>query len=270
MTEPYFTRPAGAFLSADDWNEVQVRALEELHGHEHPPRSLSGDSVDPGANLSLKEAHAEQLRLRGRSPAELIAERLDRSTIGEALRTRLPLNGGTVTGDLHVAGDLHVKGALRVAGGLQVGGRELGAGVDASEAFRQFLLPSPEGDPYSRMVYFYPSSTESYHWHNRGDDSYRFELPWRATIVLVIRTGIRTGSNTAWPASCWIAVERRGEAGDWGSVLGIIPALDQSRCVDIEQQRVMVLDPGSYFLYVRSHMTLICPRFIVLAFRELT
>lgn len=163
---PYLPRRPGDHLSAPDWNEVQVLALDELAGHAHAPGSLPAEALSPVAALSLAAVSVQTLALRGES-VEDRARRLGVAPLLEAaLESRLPRRGDAVAGDLRVLGDLRVKGDLRVEGELIVGGvpyrgrprkgmerAAVGAGplvVDDAGAWRERLAAAawdPTGNP---------------------------------------------------------------------------------------------------------------------------
>jgi hypothetical protein len=75
---PYVKRTAGDIIRADDWNEVQVRAREDIAAHDHTggfgaplPRdgiqnkAIDGSKLDPDSRYTVKELTVAALKVTG-------------------------------------------------------------------------------------------------------------------------------------------------------------------------------------------------------------
>lgn len=128
-TNPYIPKQAGDIMLAADWNEMQVQARTELHGHRHTggddaepigaagiaPQAIDGRHVNPAADIAAKS-----LSLSSRS---ILAEIDKLIAAADALgKTKLDRAGDTLAGGLSVQKDLTVEGLSTLKQGLTVYG----------------------------------------------------------------------------------------------------------------------------------------------------
>lgn len=106
MAEPYVKKEPGEIIRANDWNDMQSKARDEIMGHKHTGAGdgarLTGAAIDPAAELRVKSVAAETLSVNG---ADLSA-RL--KALLEQVNAALPLAGGRVEGELTAAGGLRL------------------------------------------------------------------------------------------------------------------------------------------------------------------
>ncbi len=263
MSSPYLTQTAGAWLSSEDWNEVQVRALEELAAHGHAPGSLTGESVEPGARVAVASAEVESLRVAGRTLVELIDERIDRTSLAEQLRSALPLSGGQVTGDLEVEGDLHVRGDLRVGGQIFLDGRSLtGSTGDAGSGFKVMEL-------YIDNWQTRPTEN-TYGSHNMN-----LELPWAARVLVIARAWIQQIWVKNWSGanvSVQVGEGRLGSDPNYGlygaTYRGSFQFLVWNAYSESEGQGQFSLPAGPVWIQAQCGPNIVEMSFLILAFRE--
>ncbi|MFE8599095.1 tail fiber domain-containing protein [Archangium violaceum] len=126
MTDPFFKANPGDPILSEQWNNMQISMRDEIstkimtHTHKggtDGPR-LSGDAIDPTAELSVKQVTAA---------VKLTVKGLDVEVELAKLGTnKLSLTGGTITGGLSVTGTLtassSVTGTLTANSGATVNG----------------------------------------------------------------------------------------------------------------------------------------------------
>jgi hypothetical protein len=106
MAEPYVKKDPGDLIRANDWNDMQSKARDEILGHRHAGDGqgvqLMGDAIHPTAELRVKSVTADTFSVAG---ADLSAEL---KTLLNGVHAALPLAGGTMTGELIAAGGLRL------------------------------------------------------------------------------------------------------------------------------------------------------------------
>ncbi len=130
--EAYVKRSAGDIIRADDWNEVQIQAREEIAGHDHAagrgaqiPRdgirekAIDGSRIDPAASVTL-----QALEVRGELKVNARAVLAEIDGLLDGLKGAVSRGGDTIKGSLAITERLAVGGAKAAACGLQLG--ELG------------------------------------------------------------------------------------------------------------------------------------------------
>lgn len=128
-TNPYIPKQAGDIMLAADWNEMQVKARTELHGHRHTggddaepigaagiaPQAIDGRHVNPAADIAAKS-----LSLSSRS---ILAEIDKLIAAADALnKSKVERTGDTISGGLAVQKDFNVEGKALIKQGLNLYG----------------------------------------------------------------------------------------------------------------------------------------------------
>ena len=123
--EPYVRRDPGDVIRSGDWNELQVQAREEVHGHRHTggadglkiPRggivanAIDGSLIDPQAHVVLDSLTInKELKVNGNAVLGDIADLQGRFKKLEA--EKLNRAGDSVTGALNIAKELTVTGKI--------------------------------------------------------------------------------------------------------------------------------------------------------------
>ena len=136
MTDAYVRKDPGDIIRSGDWNELQIRAREEIRGHKHTgnddgtliPRAgieanaIDGSRIDPTADVTVKTlTTAGNLTVKGDltvNGKQLLGDIADLLSAVKSLQSdKLNRAGDTVTGTLNIQ-KLNVLGALQVNGGL--------------------------------------------------------------------------------------------------------------------------------------------------------
>lgn len=127
--DPYVKRSAGDIIRADDWNEAQVQAREDLARHDHAgghgaqiPRegirekAIDGSRIDPAASVTV-----QALDVRGelKVNARVLLAEIDGILAG--LNTKVSRSGDTVRGSLAITERLAVGNDKPGACRLQLG-----------------------------------------------------------------------------------------------------------------------------------------------------
>ncbi len=129
---PWSPARPGDPLTVEGWERLQTGFREALAAHRHTGGTdgarLRGEDLVPGSALRVQSLDlSEGAAIGGRDLGEWMAE-AERAA-WEALRPRvaekLPMTGGTLSGDLSVGGSLSATGRVSVGGRLVVGGEEV-------------------------------------------------------------------------------------------------------------------------------------------------
>ncbi len=138
---PYVPKDAGDIIRADDWNELQIRAQEEIQTHQHTgdsdgsliprtgiePEAIDGSRIDPEAEVTLKTLTiTEELKVNGQAILGEVDEWLDRIK-------------GTLTSSLEVTGKAQL-GSLSVSGKVGIGVAEPQAKLQIMDGA---IMPAP-------------------------------------------------------------------------------------------------------------------------------
>lgn len=265
MSAPYLTRPEGAWLSAEDWNEIQVQALEDLAGHRHATATLNGESIDPNARIAVAAAETGALRVGGRTIPEMLDDRLGSSPLQQHLQSTVALKGGRVAGSLDVGGDLHVRGNLRVGGQIYLNGRSLSGSAEADGPALKIIELCVDSD----TVTWKPQNTGGGVFYNA---IMSFELPWAARLLVIERARVREILYPSSPSGQFyirIGTKEPAVPGDGGELDIVGTGADvRTWSTEVEDRRSFSAPAGRIFLELICTDNLFDARILILAFRE--
>lgn len=123
MTDPFYPAKPGDPITAEKWNDMQVKLRDEIssrissHAHTGSAegRKLTGDGIDPSSSLKVNQLDAAvSLSVKGSDVVNRFTALEQRATNLE--QQKLPLSGGSITGTLSVSGTLEVRNSLKVTG----------------------------------------------------------------------------------------------------------------------------------------------------------
>jgi hypothetical protein len=131
--DAYVRKDPGDIIRSGDWNELQIRAREELRGHKHTgkedgtlipraglePNAIHGSLIDPVADVTVKTLTTSgnltvngDLKVNGKAILGDIADLL--ATVKGLQGDKVNRAGDTLTGTLNIQKNLFVTGGVAV------------------------------------------------------------------------------------------------------------------------------------------------------------
>jgi len=131
--DAYVRKDPGDIIRSGDWNELQIRAREELRGHKHTgkedgtlipragiePNAIDGSRIDPVADVTVKTLTTSgnltvngDLKVNGKAILGDIADLL--ATVKGLQGDKVNRAGDTITGTLNIQKNLFVTGGIAV------------------------------------------------------------------------------------------------------------------------------------------------------------
>ena len=120
--DAYVRKDPGDIIRSGDWNELQIRAREEIRTHTHTggangtqiprlgiePKAIDGTLIDPAADVTVNSLTTSKLTVQG---SVILDEVKSLLTKVDALKSsKVDKVGDTITGNLTVQGELSVAG----------------------------------------------------------------------------------------------------------------------------------------------------------------
>ncbi|MFZ2725377.1 MAG: tail fiber protein [Methylococcaceae bacterium] len=108
---PYIRKDPGDIIRSGDWNELQIKAREEIYAHNHSGGDkgiqISGAGIDPKSDVIINSLITNDLTIKGKAILGDIQNLLD--TVKNLTSNKVNKAGDTINGDLTVSGVLNAK-----------------------------------------------------------------------------------------------------------------------------------------------------------------
>jgi hypothetical protein len=123
--DPYVRKDPNDIIRSGDWNELQIRAREEIRSHRHTGKNdgtlISGEGIDPAAEVSVRSLTCSgnlivkgNLAIHGKA---LLGDLPDLLASIKGLQSDKVNHGGDpISGSLSIPNDLLVGGDVNVVG----------------------------------------------------------------------------------------------------------------------------------------------------------
>lgn len=128
---PYIRKDPGDIIRSGDWNELQIKAREEIYSHNHSGgdkgTQISGAGIDPKSDVTINSLITNDLTIKGKAILGDIQNLLD--TVKSLNNNKVNKAGDTITGALTINSDLTVTGSL-TAKNISIDGKSLAFSTD--------------------------------------------------------------------------------------------------------------------------------------------